>query len=72
MAATVLSMARESHGCGTERELAWEMRFARLLLYEHAALRCLGAWTVGPAVPEKKIDAADFELLLTGDTAAGS
>ena len=69
MAGTVLSMARESKGW-PERVLAWEIRFAKLLLYEHAALRCLGVWTVDTPASEQQVSAGDFDQLLSGDTAA--
>ncbi|MDR3406383.1 MAG: hypothetical protein P4L99_28115 [Chthoniobacter sp.] len=58
-------MARETHGW-TERQLMWEMRFAKLLVYQHAALRGLGAWTVPPKGPEQKISDDDFDRLLAG------
>lgn len=44
----------------------WEMRFAKLLVYQHAALRGLGAWTVPPKGPEQKISDDDFDRLLAG------
>lgn len=69
MAATVLSMARESHGW-PELDLLWRMRFAKLLVYQHAALRGLGVWTVGHTPPAPAVTDQDVDRLLEEDTDA--
>jgi len=63
VAATVLSMARESHGW-QEQELLWRMRFAKLVVYQHAALRGLGVWTVGPQPAKPAVTDQDVNRLL--------
>ncbi len=49
------------------RQLEWEVRFSKLLIYQHAALRALGVWTVAPAGPENKVADNDIDRLL-GDS----
>lgn len=45
--------------------LLWRIPYTQLLQFQHVALRCEGAWTVPPYLPEPPVSADDFDALLS-------